>query len=407
MSSICVVTIHGIGFQQAPQPGVPGYADQLHDNLRATLPTGVLGDDPRRPEGGPVYVASCWPRESGATEPGLARVGRWAGTPAQVVVDGAPLVADGAVLSHVALVYSQLEEVGADPLALTELNVMAATGAGSYGTVRGLLQLVFGDIGALLAHHAVGGDEPGVAVRPSPEQSDSAVHPSILARLREHLHPSAGNDVQAAGLAGVIRTLSDDVAAYACRNDLRERVRRFVRDVLTRLACREDVAGIVINAHSNGVVMGWDFLASLPVVCRDKVLAFVTSGSPLRKYVDLLAWGNEMGIPGALAGEWVNLWDPHDPVADPLGPPKQWRRGQRIPGGPSGLCVVRDPLSGAMAPLPVRDIQVDNVTNSRGGGLRAHNYWDNREYLEPVAEILHQLCRSRAGILSGSARSAP
>ena len=29
--------------------------------------------------------------------------------------------------------------------------------------------------------------------------------------------------------------------------------------------------------------------------------------------------------------------------------------------------------------IKVNDISVDNVKNSRGGGLKAHNYWDNKE----------------------------
>ena len=36
---ICLVTLHGIGFQQPPQPelGIAGYADDLHQNL-STVP---------------------------------------------------------------------------------------------------------------------------------------------------------------------------------------------------------------------------------------------------------------------------------------------------------------------------------------------------------------------------------
>jgi hypothetical protein len=39
----CILTIHGIGFQQPPGHGVAGYADQLHEKLAAGLP-GQLGD---------------------------------------------------------------------------------------------------------------------------------------------------------------------------------------------------------------------------------------------------------------------------------------------------------------------------------------------------------------------------
>jgi len=66
----CLVTIHGIGFQQRPLPdGTPGYADALHERLSHYLDASLLGDDPhreraRRGENGPVYVASEWPPAS-------------------------------------------------------------------------------------------------------------------------------------------------------------------------------------------------------------------------------------------------------------------------------------------------------------------------------------------------------
>ena len=57
---VCVVTIHGIGFQQPPNDGAgtPGYADDLHNALKACLPQGYLGDDPYRTVRGPIYVQS-------------------------------------------------------------------------------------------------------------------------------------------------------------------------------------------------------------------------------------------------------------------------------------------------------------------------------------------------------------
>ena len=64
-SLICLVTIHGVGFQQAPDPtnNIPGYADTLHEHLAQYLDASLLGDDPqrtrsRRGEAGPVYVES-------------------------------------------------------------------------------------------------------------------------------------------------------------------------------------------------------------------------------------------------------------------------------------------------------------------------------------------------------------
>jgi hypothetical protein len=37
-------------------------------------------------------------------------------------------------------------------------------------------------------------------------------------------------------------------------------------------------------------------------------------------------------------------------------------------------------------------VLVDNVEHSSGGGLQAHNYWDNQtEVVAPLAETLRQL----------------
>jgi hypothetical protein len=44
---LCVLTVHGIGFQQPPHHGLPGYADVLHGNLAADLGD-LLGNDPHR-----------------------------------------------------------------------------------------------------------------------------------------------------------------------------------------------------------------------------------------------------------------------------------------------------------------------------------------------------------------------
>ena len=44
---ICMVTIHGIGFEQPPQGNLPGYADDLHEHLHERLGK-ILSDDPDR-----------------------------------------------------------------------------------------------------------------------------------------------------------------------------------------------------------------------------------------------------------------------------------------------------------------------------------------------------------------------
>ena len=90
-----------------------------------------------------------------------------------------------------------------------------------------------------------------------------------------------------------------------------------------------------------------------------------------------------------MIGSWTNFWDPLDPVADPLAPPPSWKRGQPSPhGGGPGLFVVHDPDTGAESPLAVTDVEVNNVKDSKGGGLRAHNYWDNDTFCAATAEVV-------------------
>ncbi len=57
-------------------------------------------------------------------------------------------------------------------------------------------------------------------------------------------------------------------------------IRSFVLDALWRLASRKDVSSIVINAHSNGTVIAFDALCSLPPAAASKIRALVTAGSP-------------------------------------------------------------------------------------------------------------------------------
>ena len=118
----CLVTLHGIGFEQPPQTGVAnsGYADPLHQHLYKCLGT-MLSDDPKRVEGrnqpgdnGAIYVQSHYRDAQGRSsrEEGLKRLGVWSDNKQHIDTTDAPLVAedanDGSV-AHVALVYSNLE----------------------------------------------------------------------------------------------------------------------------------------------------------------------------------------------------------------------------------------------------------------------------------------------------------
>lgn len=416
---ICLVTIHGIGFQQAPTDGIPGYADMLHERLSKYLDASLLGDDPQRQrtqrgENGPVYVQSSWPPESNRSEPGLARLGTWAPVQPRTVDAAGKSLTDGDQrIAHVALVYSHLEDQGPRLGALAEAGTKAAFSLGHYASITGAARMVFADVTTMIEHHAPAGGTETPSLR---------VRADALRRSRQAPASSPGTQGSAAiqqpggGLLATLRQLEDDVATYVCRNDLRERVRSFVRDALLRLIFREDVAGIVVNSHSQGTVVAFDVLRELPPFAASKVQWLVTAGSPLRKYTDIFCWGNEIGNMHAMGpwntdatGPWTNFWDPTDPVADPLAPPAAWRPGSRRPRSakPETLYQWIDPDTGEPALAPVDDRKVDNVRNSVGGGLRAHNYWDNEpEVVQPLAQILRRVAAQVAAQVAAPATVA-
>jgi hypothetical protein len=384
---IVLITIHGIGFERAPtDPAASdGFADALHEGLRPNL-VGVLGDDPSRVSAGgrgPVYAQSNFPPHTGGTEPGLSRLGTWTDT-GSVDIAGKPLAADGARIAHVALVYSGLEEQTGDVTALLGMEVIGAAAITSYATLGGLARMAMHDLEALRQHPAM----TGPAASSLQPRADTAMHRGIISRLLSK-HPAPGGTPPQSGPLAVLRVVEDDVAAYVTRNEHRERVRGFLRDATSRILARPDVEGIVVNGHSNGTVMGYDLIASLSPPSARRVRALITSGSPLRKYVDLLDWGRDAGNMRLMTGPWTNFWDIADPVADPLAPLVGWKRGDRVPdGGGPGMFVVHDSDTGVESVRPVTDVLVNNVRDSTGLGLRAHNYWDNPVFCAGAAAIL-------------------
>ncbi len=379
---LCVLTVHGIGFQQPPVGSAAGYADVLHKNLSDGLSAigSSLGEDPQRTPVpfGPVYVMSAKPGTSDH-EWGLKRLGTWSGD--SMDVTGMPLTGGDEPIVHVALVYTSLEGVspgiGRGVGTVDEAGLML----GHYASVVGALRLVAGDTWAAL--HEGGGPEasvPSPSLRPRDDALTARQH-----HLAALLHRKPAN----AGALGVVRTLEDDVVAYVCRNDLRESIRKFIAEALRRLLARPDVAGVVVNAHSQGTVGSFDVLRLYPSDSPGGVRAFVTAGSPLRKYADLFSWGNDSG--GLQLTTWLNFWDEKDPVADPLGPPNTWHYGNAAaspPPGELGLFYALDD-DGNQVPVTITDKEVNNLQNSSGGGLQAHNYWDNKDqFITPLAELL-------------------
>ncbi len=384
----CFVTIHGIGFQQPPLPGIPGYADGLHTNLCSALNQDgnvLLSDDPdRQPrqvgDSVPIYVQSVWPPNSLHIEDGLKRLGSWDEN--HLSASGPDLVKDNARIAHVALVYSRLEGEGPLVGAAAIAGAMTTISARHYSHITGLLDMTFVDImqpamqslwTKLLNH---------------PTQPDSVTKQSLSIRQDES-HPHQRPPQQLSGFMAVLRQLENDVAAYVCDNGRRQRVRSFVLDALLRLAARKDISGIVLNTHSNGTIVGLDVVQELPPFAAEKIRAIITAGSPIRKYVDLFGWGKHIHTVPKIE-RWWNFWDEKDIVADPLLPDANWKRGEKlVPEQLVGIYQALDPVKGEVTPMLINDIQVDNIANSPVGGLQAHNYWDNsKEFIPQVAKLL-------------------
>ncbi len=403
----CIVTIHGIGFQQPPEEGVDGYADDLHAHLCAELNQNgnvLLSDDPDRHlfqekrESVPIYVRSVWPDESGAVrrEEGLMRLGTWTDHHRTVVSHDRTqnpkqaLVKENAPIAHVALVYSELEGKGPQPLADIETIGMAAIYSSHYTNFKGLLKTVFRDTQPLL---------PLIwakLINLWKQPPKPALTPSLRVRQDSgyrHPYHHIGVTRYPSGLTAIIRQLENDVAAYVCHNESRQRIRSFVLDALLRLALRDDVSGIILNTHSNGTLIALDVVQELPPNAAERIRAIITAGSPIRKYIDFFEWGKHLAVKPTVVEQWVNFYDERDIVADPLRPRAGWKQGEELTEkNLIGIYQTFDLATGRTGPILIVDQWVDNIKYSQGGGLQAHNYWDNtKEFIPRVADIVRNV----------------
>jgi hypothetical protein len=281
----------------------------------------------------------------------------------------------------VALVYAGLEEQQPHLGSTVETLARAVVSHGTYASLPSMVSMGVMDLWTAIKHQRQGTGEPTPSL-----QVRSTISPG---RSGVSAQPEPSDAF------GVLRALDWDVTTYICRNDLRERVRNFAYDALLRLCFREDVTSIVVNAHSQGTILAFDVLRILPPVAAAKVKGFVTAGSPLRKYADLFYWGTDAG--SICHVPWTNFWDDTDPVADPLVPPKDWRRGDARHASPgySELYQAIDQTSGHPVPIKIVDRQVTNMAHVAGGGLAAHNYWDNdEEFVKPLADTLQHVLSS-------------
>lgn len=414
---ICLVTIHGIGFEQPPiydtteaiDPVIPGYADALHEYLSSYLGT-LLSDDPKRArtapgQNGPIYVQSVWPGNSYNLEAGRSRLGSWRTSPT-ISIDSTdkPLFDQHGSISHVALVYSQEEEHRDQPLNAVLAGLMGTVDLKNYGSLFNVGKWLFSGLEPIIEQGLHPHTQPtptsgtGLHMRQDPGYKRAGHTQTTVAPK----HP----DMSLLGL------LENDVAAYVFQDRLRHRIRGFVRDALLRLSLRDDVDGIVLNAHSNGTVIAYDVLPELPPFASQKILGLITAGSPLRKYTKLFEWGRDLAMLPPLK-TWINFIDPKDIVADPLYTPADWLLGEKdpivearhqgtdsatgnlllnVPPETEFLYRSLDPDTGEFTNIPIQDRIVNNLANSVDGGLKAHNYWNNQsEFVQPLATILQDL----------------
>ncbi len=294
----CIVTIHGVGFQQPPSEGVPGYADDLHTHLCSILNQDgnvLLSDDPchqkyQSDQSVPIYVQSAWPPKTACRENGIKRLGTWIGNYRAVVRhDGTQALVNGdARIAHVALVYSGLEGQSGEKAAAFAAGAAALLFVDRYSNLKGLFDEMFQDAQPLL--HSLGENlldhlpwRTSLHIR----QDEGYPHPN---------GSNNGSGAQPDPSESLLAELKNDVAAYVFHNERRQRVRSFIQDALMRLACRDDVSGIILNTHSNGTVIGLDVVQELPPFATEKIRAIITAGSPIRKYVDLFSWGQNLAV---------------------------------------------------------------------------------------------------------------
>jgi pimeloyl-ACP methyl ester carboxylesterase len=158
--------------------------------------------------------------------------------------------------------------------------------------------------------------------------------------------------------------IAADVANYVARNGVRTGVQHVLHQQLA--AAHAAQAPVIVVAHSQGTVISYDVLRqageNYPLV-----KAWVTMGSPLRKYFAFpLQWGRrQLGVPSSL--RWLNLYDKRDIVGKDLRAAVDWPR-----------------------PQPT-DRSVDNQRNA----ANAHDHWGNPQVLKAVTDEVRKMLTAR------------
>lgn len=157
-------------------------------------------------------------------------------------------------------------------------------------------------------------------------------------------------------LAEMIASDLAQIAEYLFLSKTYNAVQTRMRDALNKALGMGDE--IVIAGHSLGSVVAFDCLCETAV--NSNVSTFFTLGSPLSKLRRLNIRTSDLGaIPGNI-GEWLNLYDTTDPMANALGPLFPSR------------------------PFRLRDVFVDVETDP----IRSHDYFHNEQTLAELAAAM-------------------
>src|SRR5581483_11854166 len=157
-------------------------------------------------------------------------------------------------------------------------------------------------------------------------------------------------------LAEIIASDLTQVAGYLFDSRTYNAIQTRMRDGLNQALGMGDE--LVIASHSLGSVVAFDCLKE--TARNSNIASFFTLGSPLSKLRRLNLRTADLGaIPGNV-GEWLNLYDTTDPIANALGPVFPSR------------------------PFRLRDIFVDVDTDP----IRSHDYFHNEETLAELAAAM-------------------
>jgi hypothetical protein len=174
--------------------------------------------------------------------------------------------------------------------------------------------------------------------------------------LPHHERHNAAFIMPAQFLAELIAADLAQVAKYLFSLKTYHAIQTRMRDGLNKALGMGDE--IVIAGSSLGSVVAFDCLKE--TAATSNVATLLTLGSPLSKLRRLNIRTNDLGaIPGNI-GEWLNLYDTTDPMANALGPVFPSR------------------------PFRLRDVFVDVETDP----IRSHDYLHNEETLAELAAAM-------------------